>query len=311
LKEVQEWLRTQYNVEYSRSGLWHLLRTTAKAAPRGWMLVHEEDSAKTKRIRQSYSFTSGIPTHIVRFLNALPTSSDSVGWVSEFREALRAVLGDVDRISVNVNLDCNLSDPESYSPAQTMTQHITPSAGPDRQVAVSSEKATLKPSERILEDLRLQGLPLQAFHKPHSFDYYYGGHAYLGTIFLWREISKPAISDFTVETLIALEPFLIFALSDLVARHQSEKPVDRIFHDALEHMFTEANLTAQEGRVVVLQLMGHSYKEMADMLAVSLDTVKKHFKQIHRKTNTRSQAELFAKYFSPRLMPEQLQEWSQ
>ena len=35
--------------------------------------------------------------------------------------------------------------------------------------------------------------------------------------------------------------------------------------------------------------------------SVTVDTVKKHFKQIHKKTGTRGQAELFAKYFTANL----------
>jgi DNA-binding CsgD family transcriptional regulator len=40
---------------------------------------------------------------------------------------------------------------------------------------------------------------------------------------------------------------------------------------------------------------------MADVMSVTVDTVKKHFKAIHRKTGTRGQAELFAKYFTANL----------
>jgi len=155
-----------------------------------------------------------------------------------------------------------------------------------------------------VEAVRRQGLPFELYHPPTGFDYYYAGQAYLGTILLWREIGKPPITEGTLQTMAELEPFLVFALSDLVARHQSERPIGRVFHDALEDLVSEAGLSPQEERIVVLQLMGHSYKEMADVLAVTVDTIKKHFKQIHKKTATRGQAELFAKYFTSRLVPD-------
>jgi DNA-binding CsgD family transcriptional regulator len=47
--------------------------------------------------------------------------------------------------------------------------------------------------------------------------------------------------------------------------------------------------------------MGYSYDEMARLLAISTKTVKKHVNTIHRKTGTRRQRELFARYLSPRI----------
>jgi DNA-binding CsgD family transcriptional regulator len=156
-------------------------------------------------------------------------------------------------------------------------------------------------ADRILDGIRRQGHQLDLLHPPHCIDYYYGGHAYLGTIIFWRDKSKEPISSGTLEFISELEPFFIFALSDLVARNEQARPIDGVFNEALTLLNQEAGLTTQEQRVIVLQLLGHSYKEMADILFVSIDTVKKHFKNIHQKTNTKGQAELFAKYFTSRL----------
>jgi transposase len=310
LKDAQQWLEQEFGVRYSRSGLWHLMRREMRAGPRGWTLLSDDPAGPVTGRAGAGGDPStpamGISAQAIRFLNALPTSSDAVEWGSKFRTAIREVLGDVDRVSVNVNLDCSLSNPEEYRPGMTITHRVTGGQTEDGSLAV--EKRGMKPSERLLEDVRRQGFQFDLYHTPCAFDYYYGGHAYLGTILLWREIGKPAVEEATVRLMAELEPFLIFALSDLVARHQSERPIGRVFHDALEDLVAEAELSPQEERIVVLQLMGHSYKEMADILSVTVDTVKKHFKQIHKKTRTRGQAELFAKYFTSRLVPERFGE---
>lgn len=309
VKEAQRWLQEQHGVSYSRSGAWHLMRSAVGAVPRGWTMM---DTSMERSISSSSAESlpskseSAISGDIIGFLNALPISSNVLEWGSTFKDSLRALLGDVDRISINVNTNCDLSTSEGSPAILFITQSIDTEEehGLDVNTARTSSSA---PFERLLEAFGRQGFPFDDYHQPHCFDYYYGS-TYLGTIFLWREAKHAPISGKTLETLKTLEPFIIFALSDLVARHQSEKPIDRVFNNALAALVSEAGLTSQEQRIVVLQLMGHAYKEMADILDVSIDTVKKHFKQIHRKTGTRGQAELFAKYFTSRLIPEELRQ---
>jgi DNA-binding CsgD family transcriptional regulator len=153
----------------------------------------------------------------------------------------------------------------------------------------------------IVDELRQQGFPVDSYHPPISFEYLFGDHAYLGTIVLWRELRRAPISQATLDTMAGLESFLIYALSDIVLRHKRAEPLVGVFDDALEQLTEEAGLSKTEVRVVLLLLLGHSYKDMADMLSVSMDTVKYHLKTIYRKTGTRSGSELFAKYFTPRL----------
>lgn len=241
-----------------------------------------------------------IPDRILGFLNALPVSGDAVEWILSFRDEFCTLLGDVDRVTVNVNLGCDLQHPENYKPGLTVTKYNT-EPDTDSGVFVASHAQNGAPSERLLEDARRQGYPVDLYHPPHSFDYYFGGKAYLGTIFLWRELEREPISADTLKTVAALEPFIVFALSDLIARRQHSEPDVRVFTDALRGLTATSGLSNQELRVVILQLFGHSYKEMADMLGISVDGVKHHLKMIHRKTGARSYTELFAKYFTPKL----------
>jgi DNA-binding CsgD family transcriptional regulator len=298
LSEVQQWVRMRFGAEFSTSGIWNLLRRDINAVPRGWVTIHEaRDRQGTTGNDES---GTAISERVISFLNALPTTADVTRWVLSFREALARFLGDVDRVSINVNTNCNLADPDSFEISQVVTQHVPTSDGVRSRISVSVSRNE-RPSDRLLRDAERAGVPIEEFHEPNCFDYYFGGRAYIGTVILWRRREESPISESTTIALTSLEPFILFALSDIVARNKAEQPVSAAFTNALERMNVDADLSPQEQRIVILQLMGHSYKEMADVLSVTVDTVKKHFKQIHRKTNTRSQSELFAKYFTFRL----------
>ncbi|MEO5931898.1 MAG: helix-turn-helix transcriptional regulator [Candidatus Kapaibacterium sp.] len=243
-----------------------------------------------------------IPDHILRFLNALPMTGDSLEWINAFREALQEMFGDVDRVAVIVDLNCDLLNPATYRPDLAITQHMSSSSDSSASVVTASEQGVISmPSERSLEEFRELGYPVDDYHPPFSSDYYFGGQAFLGSIFLFRDRVKPPISERTQVTMSALEPFLTFALSDLVTRNNFSKPIDRIFYDILTEVAIEAGLSVQDRRVLSLLVLGYPYKQVADRMDLSLDTIRKHMKRIYRKTRTGSLAELFAKYFTPRL----------
>jgi transposase len=296
IDEVQGWLKERFGLNFSQSGLWYLLRRDVGAVTRGWVTLHEAQD----RQHPPVDATRGVNQRVIDFLNGLPATGNVPEWVSGFRDALSGFLGDVDRISINVNTSCDLTNPGTYSTGSIVTQHVAASAR--RRVAMNVERErTARPSERLLANAAANGFPVDDYHEPTPFDYFFGGSAYLGTIILWRKRTEPPISIDTLESFASLEPFIIFALSDVVARTKAAQPVNTAFAEALDRMNDDAELSAQEQRIVILQLTGHSYKEMADMLSVTVDTVKKHFQKIHRKTKTRSQSELFAKYFTYRL----------
>lgn len=295
LTDVQEYLQRQFGLDLSRSGVWYIMRRDLSAVPRGWMTLHDEFDREHGELATG----RGIPRRVIDFLNALPTTDDSRQWVIDFREALALFLGDVDRISINVDLTY---DGELSETSQIVTQHVTTASSARSRMAITvARDRTESPSQRLLREARAGGFPVASFHEPSSFDYFFGGGAYLGSVILWRNCTEPPISDETLAVMAELERFILFALSDIVARNKAARPVDTAFSDALRRMNADAELSAQEQRIVILQLMGHSYKEMADLLSVTVDTIKKHFTQIHRKTQTRSQSELFAKYFTFRI----------
>jgi transposase len=294
INEAQRWLQEEFGFNYSRTSVWNLLRS--ECAGRG---VWQPASAVR---RPGSSLADDRDSAIVRdrfiaFMNSLPTTGDVLEWITEFRESLAELLGDVDRVSLNVNRHCNLLHPETYDPEFSITEHVSEQPGQDGLVMVESQ--TDEPAIRLLHSFRRQGQQLDRYHDPVYFDYYYKGKAYLATMFLWRDRDKPQISMGSIDLIKSLEPFMLFVLSDIVARNQQTRPMDRVFQDAVNQMIGGL-LSPQEGRVVILQMLGHSYKEMADTMSISIDAVKKLFRQVHRKTGTRSLGELFAKYFTNR-----------
>lgn len=54
---------------------------------------------------------------------------------------------------------------------------------------------------------------------------------------------------------------------------------------------TETPLTRREQEVLALLAKGFLYKEIAQRLSISLDTVKKHCKNIYQKLNVRNRTE--------------------
>jgi DNA-binding CsgD family transcriptional regulator len=234
----------------------------------------------------------------IEFLNSIPTTHDVLEWIVKFRERLRALLGDVDRISIAVNIDCDLRDSFNHKKVITVTQI---SDGSKRN-AVTTTLYDQSPSRRMRDNLMKMEFPFHCYRDPETFEYFLGRHAYVGAIFLWREKSKSAISRKTLQTMQELESFIVFLLTDIVARHKySDATVDSQFALSLGGMFSDAKLSEREAQVVTLQLFGHTYDQIADRLSLSINTVRKHVASIHRKTGTHSFTELFAKYFTPSL----------
>jgi DNA-binding CsgD family transcriptional regulator len=301
LDDVREWLSDHHGVLYSRSEVQFLLHRIPDAEQR-W-IAHANPGRAGITFADCDLGDDGlvVPAKFIRFLNALPQTDDTNQWSSCFRTALLEVFHDIDHIAVNLNQMCDVTDPESYRPTVVLRQHVATSDVRERQVVVTVDAEEGRPSEEVLKELQRQGRPLNNYHPPMSFDYYYAGRAYLGTIFVFRERAKPPISKATLATIDAMEPFFITAMANHAIWYTQTRPSERIFYDGMERLVTEAGLSVQEQRVAVYHMMGYSYDEMARLLAISTKTVKKHVNTIHRKSGTRRQRELFARYLSPRI----------
>ena len=319
LKDVQYWLEEEEGISYSTSGTWYLLNTAVRNGPNSTGIVPGNSTYIDERLSEKNQNSGiiddfdtpeepyAIPLKFIEFLNKLPVDHDVTSWLIKFRTALNALFDDVDRISVSANKNCNIQDlsVEHRDPLKkTIKVAISAQSGIDEYagkspVLVESTKQAY--AEELIDRYRKRGMPLDEYHPPKGFEYHYGGKQYIGVVVLWREKKKAPISQKTIKTMEILEPFILFALSDIVARNQKASPSDGLFTDAFSRMKTENNLSKQESRFIGLLLLGHYYIEIADMLNISLDTVGKHMSSVHRKTGTGSYTELFAKYFGLQL----------
>jgi len=69
------------------------------------------------------------------------------------------------------------------------------------------------------------------------------------------------------------------------------------FHQAAQTTSAMENLSAREEEILKLLATGYSYKEMAEHLFISIDTVRSHIKHIYEKLHVRSRAEAAMKFF--------------
>lgn len=240
-------------------------------------------------------------------LTALPALSASraiIEWCGILRRALQNLFGDIDHITINMNLQCPIDNPGDYKSLMVVHQNadsdklsVTPAPGDDA-TPLDHEAARLA---RFWQNLRETEFDIEKYHPPTVKFYYYGDTAYIGFMVFWRERGRQPISEETITAIERLRPFFIYAFSDFIARQYVVRPMDFIFRRALTDLKETITLTLQEERVLYLQLVGRSYEEIAQTLSISVNTVRTHVKSIYTKTGTHSQAEFVGKYFTPYL----------
>jgi len=69
------------------------------------------------------------------------------------------------------------------------------------------------------------------------------------------------------------------------------------FHQAAQTSSAMETLSVREEEILKLLATGYSYKEMAEQLFISIDTVRSHIKHIYEKLHVRSRAEAALKFF--------------
>jgi len=237
-----------------------------------------------------------IPEEILRFLNALPTTGDTVEWILQFRAALQELLGDVDRVAIRINIICDIFHPHSYNPAIELSLHTKPELMISRRI-MANRIESMSPAERMIAEFKRLGYPLDDYQPPCCYQYSLAERAYLATLLLFKRRGNHPISEDTLYTMNKLEPFMIFAFSGLVTRHYMTTPVEHLFTRMLSHVQTAAGLSNRECHIMALHLCGLSYTEIACQLFISENTVAKHVKSAHRKTGCASFLELFRPYF--------------
>jgi DNA-binding CsgD family transcriptional regulator len=279
--------------EYQDEGLAKLLGANGNGVVRGVV-------AEARGQQYGNAQASLIPPNIEKFLNALPLIDKPATWITIFRDALRELLGDVDRIMINVNVHCDIHDPDSDGNADFFViQHVREEKPGKRSSHVTTQPNPQTPGKMLIEDARRGGFPAQEYQPPHCFDYYLQKEAYLGTIVLWRSRSEPPISGRTLDAMESLRPFLIFLLSDCIGRQNREKNSANTFNDIVTRLGQEAGLTPRQLEVLLHYILGEEISEISKSLYRSTEAIRKHIKAIHQKMGVRSHKELMARYFTP------------
>jgi DNA-binding CsgD family transcriptional regulator len=128
------------------------------------------------------------------------------------------------------------------------------------------------------------------------------GRGITGVASVARWTSSPALSRDELEILAAIEP----AIRGFCARHWGRITRARLVSTdaaganavaALED-FAGGVLSARERQIMTMILQGHSTQSLAHHLDISPGTVKIHRKNVYRKLNISTQAELFAAYLA-------------
>lgn len=252
-----------------------------------------------------------IPEHVSRFMNSLPVTFNPIAWLNQFREALRELLGDVDKVAVFINTGCAILDPpvpQIDNDRKSIVWQLQHEAQPD-DLNVLVTFGTNEMLDRHFQHMKQLGFPFDEYAPPHSFTYYLHNDnkdAYLGLILLFRRLDAQPVSAQTLDTMEQLRPFLLFALSSLVARSNYLLPASHIFRTTVGHLCYRIDLTDREREVLHFRLMGFQIDDIARKMYLSRDAIKKHIKAIHRKTGGASVWQLFIQYLEPEIDNESL-----
>lgn len=299
LQDIRQWLKEQFGLEYSLRGVSKLV-TQKMRAKRVWQVEAVSSSTAAKQ-----SCSTQLSSRYLQIMNELPVDFDVSVATVKLRNLLQEVLRDVDRVSISVNYACSLHKNEHGDHIWYLSQngeYINNIRGGNfTEVHQYSFKDPF--SQGLLRRMRKYKFPFKDYHSPYCFDYKFLGSEPLGCILLWNKKKNRAIQVDTIQLMKTIHPFIVFILTDTIARYHYANPTSKSFLDLTTSITIEAGVSAHERKIMYYRLYGFSYKEIAAKLNISQSTVKKQIQAVHRKTGTRSHAELFAKYFTPLVLP--------
>ncbi len=246
-----------------------------------------------------------VPPRVMRFLNSLPVGGDVVEWLLEFREALRLLLGDVDRIGVRVNIARDVDAINKFTWLMSVNQLVYTGNEttrifnrPNSNVMKDRDGILeLGGSRMLLEEMQRLNISLQEYQVPYCYDYHSYGEPALASLLLFRRSGATPISMQTLRTIEILNPFFVFIFTSLKSRYFYHHSGAAIFNWSIYQIKSEMNLTDREGQVLILRLYGLTFKQIAAQLFISHATVRKHLHSLLRKGKARNVIELFTRRF--------------
>ncbi|MGE3802931.1 MAG: helix-turn-helix domain-containing protein, partial [Candidatus Kapaibacterium sp.] len=225
------------------------------------------------------------PNLLLVFFNAVALNSvhlEMNDWLKGIREAMLNLLPDVDYVVINVRTGIDVLHRLRITHALIYRQHLN--VDKTTESSSTNSKIHKSPAERLIEEGKHRGFPFKQYHPPKGFDFYLDtgrrGQAsedeydsYIGTFLLLRLSDQPPIAQETLDLVERLRPFFVYVFSDFVARTSLNKPGAEHFRDALAQVASDVGLTEREIEVLLLEIRGHSYQSISDLLHISLNTV--------------------------------------
>jgi DNA-binding CsgD family transcriptional regulator len=214
-------------------------------------------------------------SNLILFLNRLPVTSDCARWMDELRAALLELFPDVDRIAININIYCDPVHPVAM--CEDPVSVLFSNNGKKEGLAISQ----LPSPQSITTEFEAEtgkNVPLEKYHAPKYFHYFHESGQYYGSMIFFRRIDKEGTSAAIYHAMAELEPFIKYIYASFLAMQTAAKPFNAAFRDVQNSMQNEARFSAAESKVVTLQICGYSYKQIAEHLSVSMNTVRSHIK---------------------------------
>lgn len=267
---------------------------------------HFSDSSPSKET-SSNLHTAGIdfPAFLVS-VASLTMISDPGKWARALGDALVQYLPEINYAVVSVRSTLDIDNSKRHF---TFHQHVLPNGQITHEVQSMKERQRGSMFESLIEQGKQRGFPFDKYHYPPAcFDFYvsapqsHGGQNAIpiASLLLLRNINEPSFSQEILDLVERLRPFLTFLFTDFIVRNRQEKPGADLFNEAVDRVAEDVGLSPREQDVLLLEMLGHSYDEIADLLHVSPKTIQTHVRALYHKAGVSRLSEFFARYFTPR-----------
>lgn len=233
---------------------------------------------------------------------------ESVEWVKSIRELLYGILPSVSYIVVNI---ANTAVLDGVPSIGMIRETISPTG--TNHIVVQESGLYESNAARILTDAPLIGVDLGDYRiPPYSVDIYFQNEksrselragSYLGTVIFFASAEGFETSDPTgitlddINMIELLMPYLTQLFANFLMRRASWSTARADVGEFFNDIASEFSLTKAETRMLWFLLFGKQDAEMAEILSVSVSTVRTHVSSILRKTGSRDRRALLSKVF--------------
>lgn len=272
---------------------------------------HFSDSSPSKET-SSNLHTAGIdfPAFLVSVAE-LATISDPGKWSRRLGDILMSYLPEIDYAVVTIRTNAKL---DGSAKQLVFHQNVLPDGRVSENVrSIKDSQSKNRTYEGLIEQGRKAGFPFEKYHfPPNGFDFLVKptnsvnseilkkADIYVGSLLLFRRENEPLFSPALLDLVERLRPFLQFLFTDFIVRTRQEKPGADLFNEAINRVAGDVGLSPREQDVLLLEMLGHSYDEIAELLHVSPKTIQTHVRALYQKAGVSRLSEFFARYFTPR-----------